>query len=56
MASFRCADIGMACGFEVKNATSKGEVSQIAALHAKTAHGLSPIPPDVAAKVAAAIH
>ncbi len=56
MPSFRCADLGMNCGFEVKNGTSKDEVMQIAAIHAKTAHGMATIPPDLAAKVTAAIH
>jgi predicted small metal-binding protein len=56
MPSFRCADVGMKCGFEVKNATTREEAMQIAAVHAKATHGMATIPPDVAAKVSAAIH
>lgn len=56
MPSFRCADIGMNCAFEVKNGTTKDEVVQIASVHAKIAHGMTSMAPDVAAKVAAAIH
>ena len=56
MPSFRCADVGMKCGFEVKNATNKDEAMQIAAVHAKVAHGIQSIPADLAAKVSAAIH
>lgn len=55
MPSFRCADIGMNCGFEVKNGSNKDEVAQIAAVHARVAHGMQTIPPDVASKVSAAI-
>jgi len=53
--SFKCKDIGMQCGFEVKGGSSKDEVLQIAAVHAKAAHGMQTIPSDVAAKVNAAI-
>lgn len=53
---FRCADLGMNCGFEVKNATNKDEVLQIAAVHAKTTHGIQSVPPDLAEKISAAIH
>ena len=56
MPSFRCADVGMNCGFDVKNSTSTDETLQIAAIHAKVAHGISSIPPDLAAKVSGAIH
>ncbi len=56
MASFRCADLGMTCAFEIKNGTHKDEVMQMAAIHAKNAHGMATISPDMAAKVSAAIH
>ncbi len=55
MASFKCSDIGMKCSFEVHGASSKDEVMQIAAAHAKHAHGMATVPPDVATKVSAAI-
>ncbi len=56
MPSFRCADLGMKCSFEVRNGTSKDEVLQMTAIHAKNAHGMATMPPDMAAKVQAAIH
>jgi len=43
------------CDFEVNGASSKDEVMQIAAVHAKQAHKMETIPPDVAQKVSAAI-
>jgi predicted small metal-binding protein len=53
---FKCKDIGMKeCEFEVKGASSKDEVMQIATVHAKQAHKMDPIPPDVAQKVSSAI-
>ena len=56
MPSFRCADLGMPCSFEVKDATNKDEVMQIVAVHAKVGHGMESVPADLAAKVSAAIH
>jgi predicted small metal-binding protein len=56
MASFKCADIGMQCGFAISGGSSKEEVLQEAQVHARMAHGMSTIPPDVGAKVSAAIH
>jgi predicted small metal-binding protein len=56
MPSFRCADLGMKCNFEIKNGSSRDEVMQMAALHAKNAHGMATIPPELAPKVSAAIH
>ncbi|MGC8645157.1 MAG: DUF1059 domain-containing protein [Thermoplasmata archaeon] len=52
--SFKCADIGMNCGFEAK-ASSKEELMPKIAEHAKTAHGMAEIPPDVMDKVNKAI-
>jgi predicted small metal-binding protein len=52
---FKCKDVGMKCGFEFKNATSKDEALQLAATHAKVTHNIATIPPDLAAKVNAAI-
>ena len=45
----------MQCGFEVKGASSKDEVMQIASVHAKVTHNMQTIPPDVAQKVSSAI-
>jgi predicted small metal-binding protein len=52
---FKCKDIGMKDDFEVKGASSKDEVMQIAAVHAKAEHGMETVPADVAAKISAAI-
>ena len=53
---FKCKDIGMKdCDFEVKGSPSREEVMQIAAVHAKQAHKMDPIPSDVAQKVGSAI-
>ena len=56
MPNFKCADIGMNCGFAINNGSSKEEVLQEAQVHARVAHGMATIPSDVAAKVSAAIH
>ena len=55
MASFKCVDIGMRCDFEVKGAKDTSEVMQIAAIHAKSAHGIATPPPDLVAKLQKAI-
>ncbi|MDG6966393.1 MAG: DUF1059 domain-containing protein [Nitrososphaerota archaeon] len=55
MTGFKCKDVGMNCGFEFKDATSREEAVQLAATHARVAHGIAIIPPDLAAKVQAAI-
>lgn len=53
---FHCKDAGMAgCDFEVKGASSRDEIMQIASVHAKMTHKLDPVPADVASKVSAAI-
>lgn len=52
---FKCKDIGMKCGFEVKGASSRDEVMQVASVHAKATHNMQTIPPDVAQKVSSAI-
>ncbi len=55
MAEFKCKDIGMKCGFEVKGASSKDEVMQIAQVHARVTHNITTITPDLAQKVSSAI-
>jgi predicted small metal-binding protein len=55
MSSFKCGDIGMACAFEVKGAKNADEVMAIAAVHAKSSHGISSPPPDLVAKLKQAI-
>ena len=47
--SFKCKDIGMKYGFEVGGgASSKDELMQIASIHAKVAHGIQSVSPDLA--------
>lgn len=55
MANFKCSDTGMDCRFEFSNAASRDEALQLATTHAKVAHGMASIPPDLATKVNSAI-
>ena len=43
------------CNFEVKGASSRDEVMQLAGLHAKQAHNMEATSPDLAQKVSSAI-
>ena len=52
---FKCQDIGMKCGFAVQGSTSKDEVLQIAAVHAKHAHQITNVTPELAGKIAGAV-
>ncbi len=51
----KCKDVGADCDFEVNGATSEDEIMQIAAIHAKLAHNMDEIPPDLADKAKAVI-
>ena len=55
MTSFKCADLGMNCGFEVKGAKDSTEMMSIAAMHAKSSHGISNPPPELVSKIQHAI-
>lgn len=50
----KCRDAGVDCDFEVRAETEE-ELLQKCAEHAKKDHGLNEIPPELAAKVRAAI-
>jgi len=50
----RCRDVGLDCDFEARGNTEE-EVLQQAAAHARKAHQLTEMPPELAAKVKAAI-
>jgi predicted small metal-binding protein len=50
----RCRDVGVDCDFEARGETEQ-EVMQKCAEHAKSAHNMSEIPPDLAAKVRGAM-
>jgi predicted small metal-binding protein len=52
---FKCKDIGMKCGFEVKGAGSKDEVMEIAGVHARRFHNITSVTPDLQQKINAAI-
>jgi predicted small metal-binding protein len=55
MRELRCADVGMKeCKF-VAEGKDDAEVMKKASEHAKTAHGMATIPPDVERKAKAAI-
>jgi predicted small metal-binding protein len=55
MASFKCKDMGMDCGFEVKD-RSQGELQQIVTVHLEKTHNQKvPLPPDVMEKLRKAI-
>jgi len=51
----KCKDVGVECDFEIKGASSEEEIMQMAAIHAKMAHKMDQIPPEMAAKAKAAI-
>jgi predicted small metal-binding protein len=51
---FKCADIGMKCGYEETANTTEQLMPKIAA-HAKTAHGMNDVPKEVMMKINAAI-
>jgi predicted small metal-binding protein len=50
----RCRDAGVDCDFEARAETEE-ELLKVCAEHAKAAHGLEQVPPELAAKVRAAI-
>ena len=50
----RCRDVGLNCDFEARGTTEE-EVLQKAVLHARTAHHITDVPPELASKVRAAI-
>ncbi|HSF05985.1 MAG TPA: DUF1059 domain-containing protein [Methylomirabilota bacterium] len=56
MRELRCADVGMKdCKF-VAQGKDDAEVMKKAAEHAKSAHGMAVVPPDVDRKARSAIH
>lgn len=50
----RCRDVGMDCDFEARGNTEE-EVLKQAAAHARSTHEITEMPPELAAKVRAAI-
>ena len=50
----KCRDVGVDCDFEARGATEEDILKQ-AAEHAKKDHGMAEIPPNLLAKVKAAI-
>ncbi len=55
MASFRCADIGMQCDFDIKGASSADEIMGMVPTHARMTHNIQTVPADLAAKIRSAI-
>jgi len=52
---FKCKDTGMKCNFEVKEATSRDELTEIAQVHARRVHNLTTLSPDMQNKLSKAI-
>jgi len=52
--SMKCSDVGVACDFEAR-AETEAELMVKLQEHARTAHGFKDIPPELVAKVKAAI-
>jgi len=52
--SISCKDVGMDCAFTA-HAETMDELMQAAAAHAKEAHGLDTIPPELVPMVQAAV-
>ena len=50
MPSFACKDIGMDCKFQTTAPTEADLMKKIAD-HAKSAHKIDPVPPDLMAKI-----
>lgn len=50
----RCRDVGMNCDFEATGITDD-DVLQQAAVHARSVHQISDLPPELAARVRGAI-
>ena len=50
----RCRDVGVDCDFEAKGETAE-EIMAQAAKHAKEAHGMDQIPPEIVAQCQKAI-
>lgn len=50
----RCRDVGVDCDYEARGATEQEVIDQCAE-HAKEAHGMDNLPPELAQKVHAAI-
>lgn len=50
----RCADVGMDCDYEAWAETEE-ELLELVGLHAKEAHGIDEVTPELLAKVRAAI-
>jgi predicted small metal-binding protein len=46
-----CRDVGVDCDFRVIGASSEDEIMQLAAVHAKMAHNINQLSPDLVEKV-----
>ena len=51
----RCREVGVDCDFEARG-QNEDEILRQCADHARSAHGMTEIPPELAAKVRSAIH
>ena len=51
----RCREVGVDCDFEARG-QNEDEILRQCADHARSAHGMTEIPPELASKVRSAIH
>ena len=54
MPSIKCKDIGMTCGFEIKD-EDQGELMSLVTQHAEKTHKMKEIPPETMEKIKKAI-
>jgi len=54
MPSLKCVDIGMNCGFEIKD-PDQDELMKIVTLHAQNTHKMKDISPEIVEKIKKAI-
>ncbi len=53
--SFKCKDLGFACGFEVKGVATREEIEEIIKAHGKRCHDIQSITPEINEKISKAI-
>jgi len=54
MPSFKCKDMGMKCGFEIKD-ENQDELMKVISLHAENTHQMKEMTPEMAEKLKKAI-
>jgi predicted small metal-binding protein len=54
MASFKCKDVGIKCGFEIKD-ENQDEMMKLIAVHAEQTHNMKDVSPEMKEKIKKAI-